>query len=76
LGAAVAFVNKIGYDRLIVVTDEESQDPVGGPVAKGYMINVASGQHGVGYGEWTKITGFSEAIINYIQTCEKSQTAQ
>ena len=71
LGAAVAYVNKIGYDRLIVVTDEESQDKVGGPIANGYMINVATGQHGVGYGEWTKITGFSEAVISYIQASER-----
>lgn len=72
LGAAIAHVNRIGYDRLIVVTDEESQDPVGGPIAKGYMINVATGANGVGYGEWTKITGFSEAVISYIQSCEQS----
>jgi 60 kDa SS-A/Ro ribonucleoprotein len=71
LGAAISYVNKVGYDRLIVVTDEESQDKVGGPIAKGYIINVATGQHGVGYGEWTKITGFSEAVVSYIQACEK-----
>jgi len=71
LGKAVAHVNAIGYDRLIVITDEESQDAVGGHNATGYIINVATGKHGVGYGEWTKISGFSEAIITYIQACEK-----
>lgn len=58
-------------DRIIVVTDEQSNDVVGGPgKAKGYMINVASGKNGVGYGPWTRITGFSEAVINYIQVTE------
>lgn len=71
LGRAVAHVNRIGYDRLIVVTDEESQDAVGGPIAKGYMINVATGENGVGYGEWTKVTGFSEAVVEYIRAAEQ-----
>lgn len=28
----------------------------------GYMANVASYQHGVGHGAWTRVDGFSEAI--------------
>lgn len=60
-------------DRIIVFTDEESADVVGGPgCARGYMINVASGKHGVGYGDWTRITGFSEAVVQYIQALEAS----
>lgn len=72
LGQAVKAAGQIvpDADRLIVFTDEESNDVVGGPVGKGYMINVASGKHGVGFGEWTRITGFSEAVISYIQAVE------
>src|SRR5215813_14780702 len=46
------------YDRLIVITDEQSHDPVPNPKALGYMINVASYQNGVGYGRWTHIDGW------------------
>lgn len=69
LGAAIRHVNEEWeYDRLIVVTDEQSHDPVGGPRpdSKGYMVNVASYKNGVGYGAWTHINGWSEAILKYI----------
>lgn len=72
LGAAIKAVNQVKYDRLIVVTDEESQDAVGGPTAKGYMINVSSAKNGIGYGDWTRITGFSEAILTYIMESERA----
>lgn len=71
LGAAVNWINhNVKHDRLIVVTDEESQDPVPNAVAKGYMINVSSAANGIGYGPWTRVTGFSEAILTYIQESE------
>lgn len=60
------------YDRIIVFTDEQSHDGNGTPKSKGYMINVASYQNGVGYGNnWHNITGFSEATIKYIMEYEK-----
>lgn len=59
-------------DRLIVLTDEQSADPVRDPIGKGYMINVASYQNGVGYGAWTHIDGWSEAIIDYIRESEET----
>lgn len=72
LGRAVEAVNKnIKYDRLIVITDEQSHDAVPGPTYKGYMINVASNKNGVGYGKWIHFDGFSESIIRYIQEAEK-----
>lgn len=73
LGAAVAHVAKAApkADRLIVFTDEESQDPVGKPHCKGYMVNVATTKNGVGYGDWTHITGFSEAVVQYIAAAER-----
>lgn len=71
LGRAVEIVNKLlTYDRLIVITDEQSHDRVPGPKGKGYMINVASYQNGVGYGPWTHIDGFSEAVLSYIRESE------
>jgi 60 kDa SS-A/Ro ribonucleoprotein len=55
-------------DRLIVITDEQSQDPV--PQMKGYLINVASNQHGVGYGHWVHIDGWSDKVLDYIAKYE------
>jgi 60 kDa SS-A/Ro ribonucleoprotein len=69
LGAALDAVEE-QYDRIIVITDEQSHDRVRAPSGKGYMINVASARNGVGYGPWTHIDGFSEAVINYIRMLE------
>ncbi len=77
LGAAVTHINNdIPHDRLIVVTDEQSHDAVPGPKHKGYMLNVASDQNGVGYGPWTHIDGFSEASLKYIYETETQQDGQ
>lgn len=59
-------------DRLIVFTDEESHDAVPGPHCKGYMVNVANTRNGVSYGAWTSITGFSEAVVQYIAATDNS----
>jgi len=58
------------YDRIIVVTDEQTHDSVPAPRGRGYVINVASARNGVGYGEWMHIDGWSEAVIEYIRTLE------
>jgi hypothetical protein len=74
LGKAVKLVNeKFDYDRLIVITDEQSRDPVPAPKngAKAYVINVASNKNGIGYGAWMHIDGFSEAVIDFIREFEK-----
>lgn len=70
LGKAVAELNELNYDRLIVVTDEQSHDPVPAPKGKGYMINVASYNRGVGYGQWLHINGWSESVLDYIREVE------
>lgn len=74
LGDAVRVLNSRmadNMDRMLVFTDEQSRTPVPEPTSyQGYMINVATDQHGVGYGRWLHITGFSEAIIRYIQVFE------
>jgi hypothetical protein len=74
LGAAIRHVNEVGYDRLIVITDEQSQDAVGAPLAgkRAYMLNVASAQNGVGYGPWVRINGFSEAVLTFIGEHERA----
>ncbi len=46
LGEAVKEIDRKG-DRLIVFTDEQSHDTVPAPKGTGYMVNVASYQHGV-----------------------------
>lgn len=72
LGAAVSEINQLKHDRLIVITDEQSHDKVPDPVARhAYMINVASNKNGVGYGKWTHIDGFSEAVIRFITETEE-----
>ena len=58
------------YDRLIVITDEQSHDRVPEPKGRGYMINVASYKNGVGYGTWMHIDGWSESVIGYIRELE------
>ena len=58
------------YDRIVVVTDEQSADAVPAPNGKGYMINVAGYENGIGYGKWTHINGFSESVVQYIQALE------
>ena len=70
LGKAVELINSKEYDRLIVFTDEQSHDYVPQPKGRGYMINVANYENGVGYGEWVHIDGFSENILKYIQELE------
>lgn len=59
-----------GYDRLIIMTDEQSRQSLGNPQAKGYVINVASYRNGIGYGAWTHIDGWSEHAVRYIAWVE------
>jgi hypothetical protein len=75
LRKAIEYVNsRIQYDRIIVFTDEQSHDGIGSPLkgTKAYINNVASNKYGVGYlSEWTHVTGFSEAVIDFIREIEK-----
>lgn len=72
LGKAIAEIDRKS-DRLIVFTDEQSHDEVPAPKGRGTMVNVASYQHGVGYGPWRRIDGFSEAIIAWIAASEETK---
>jgi len=74
LGKAVTELNqKHGYDRLIVISDEQAHDTVPGPKGKGYVVNVASYKNGVGYGKWTHIDGWSESVVEYIRALEQTE---
>jgi hypothetical protein len=69
LGKAVREVAREG-ERLIVFTDEQSHDKVEAPAGLGYMVNIASYQHGVGHGDWRRVDGFSEAVMTWIAASE------
>lgn len=72
LGQSVAtVVNQLPFDRFIVISDEQSRDPV--PNIKAYMINVASNKNGVGYGNWLHIDGWSDKVLDYIVSYEQSK---
>jgi 60 kDa SS-A/Ro ribonucleoprotein len=70
LGQALGKIRE-KYDRIIVITDEQAHDRVLGPPGRGYVINVASFKNGVGYGAWTHIDGWSEAVVEYIRELER-----
>lgn len=75
LGNSLRTVNKAEtYDRLIVITDEQSSDAVSGPSKTGYIINVAPYQNGVAYGKFVHISGWSEAVVTFIQRLENNLT--
>lgn len=69
LGKALRGIEE-SYDRLLVITDEQSHDPVPNPRVRGYMLNMASYQNGVGYGAWTHIDGWSDSVIEYVRAAE------
>lgn len=72
LGAALEKIDE-RYDRIIVITDEQSHDRVPAPKGCGYVVNVASYRNGVGYGAWTHIDGWSEAVVEYIRELERAE---
>jgi hypothetical protein len=69
-------------DRMVVITDEAdcAIDPKDSPNhakplgRRNYLINVGSYRRGIGYGVWTHIDGWSEAIVRYIQESERNAT--
>lgn len=64
--------NHVGkHDRCIVFTDEASYDRVEAPKCKNaYILNVASYENGINHQDWMTISGFSEAVLDYIQMFE------
>jgi len=75
LGKAIGQVEadmRKGYDRMVVITDEQSHDQVPAPRGRGYVINVASNRNGVGYGAWMHVDGWSEAVVEFIAELEST----
>lgn len=70
LGRAVRYAKQQPCDRIIVITDEQSEDRPPPPECPGYVINVGVNQNGVGYGPWHHIDGWSEAVLDYIRAIE------
>jgi len=72
-GDAVQAINaNCSYDRMIIITDEQSMNRIENPKGKGYIINVASYQNGIGYDSgWNHINGWSESVLDYIKESER-----
>ena len=75
LGKSMNEINsKTSYDRVIVITDEQSFSRPPSPKGKGYIINVAAYQNGIGYDNgWNHINGWSEAVLDYIRLSEENK---
>lgn len=60
------------FDRTIAITDEQTYDVMSAPKGhnKAYIINVGAYKNGVNHDKWTTITGFSEAVLEYIKAME------
>jgi len=69
---AKRLVDKDGYDRIIILTDEQSHQKISDPLqgTLGYVVNVGTYKNGIGYGRWTHIDGWSENVVRYIMEIE------
>jgi 60 kDa SS-A/Ro ribonucleoprotein len=67
---AKRWADQQGYDRLVIITDEQSHQALSNPTGRGYVLNVASYKNGIGYGPWTHIDGWSEHVARYIAATE------
>jgi hypothetical protein len=75
LGSSLNQVGTSQYDRVIVLTDEQSYDRPKDPKVKhAYILNVGSYENGVNHEAWTTITGFSEAVFDYLVESERMET--
>lgn len=65
--------------RVVVLTDEQDCDLKANPATAlafgsfNYLINVASYENGIGFGRWTTINGWSEAIVDYMRAFEEGE---
>lgn len=64
-------------DRIVVFTDEQDCDDKANPATAdafgrhNYLINISVEKNGVGYGPWTHIDGFSEAVLDFVRESEQ-----
>lgn len=71
--AAVEHALKDGpWDRCIMITDMQLHDRLKAfpQIKHKYLVNVASYQNGVGYGNWNWIDGFSAQTLRYMRELE------
>lgn len=68
--------DRMGYDRLIILTDEQSHQTISAPAGRGYVINVANNKNGIGYGKWLHVDGWSEAVLDFIALHEAAGDAE
>jgi hypothetical protein len=73
--AGKALADKYGYDRILIVTDEQSHTRLSDPNGLGYVINVASYKNGIGYGAWMHIDGWSQNVVSFIHELEEAYAA-
>jgi hypothetical protein len=65
--------------RIIVVTDEQSQDGIVPPPKGmlGYLVNVAPYRPGLDVsGGWTRINGFSERVVDFVRYEEQEEAQE
>lgn len=73
IGQATRAINdSTHYNRIVVITDEQSSDVPAVPKGDyAYLLNVGSYRNGIGNGrDYVTITGFSEAVFNYMHMLE------
>lgn len=71
LGQALDTVAQNPYDRIIVITDEQSADTGREKLRNTYIINVGGYENSLKYeGEVTRISGWSESVFDFIQMLE------
>jgi hypothetical protein len=75
LADSISQINKREkYDRIVVLTDEQTRGTVPNHTGKtGYIINVSTNQNGVAYGAYTHISGWSESVLKYIHEIEAAR---
>lgn len=75
LGAALDAVTQNPYDRIIVITDEQSADTGREKLHNTYIINVGGYENSLKYeGEVTRISGWSESVFDFIQMLESEKS--
>jgi hypothetical protein len=60
-------------DRVIIITDEQVSQSLPKPLTRdSYIINVGPYKNGIGYGDYTKIDGFSASTLDFIRESERA----
>ena len=73
---AKAQADALGYERIIIITDEQSAQPLSKPKGKGYVLNISTERNGIGYGAWQHIDGWSEHVVRYLLALEQGDVVQ